>query len=374
MNAPLRPFYVTGGKQKPVGPRPRDEWDLYEKGIILRVDPELGSVERSVEYITPPAYRPESESISFENGELRGDRLYVCTRTEALVYRLPAFEVLTRVSLPSFNDVHHVRPTPAGNLLVASTGLDMVIEATPEGSVVQEWDVLGEPLWSRFSRDVDYRKVPTTKPHRSHPNYTFFLGDEPWVTRSQQGDAVSLNDSRRRIPVGLRPGCHDGEVYRGKVYFTTVDGTVVIANAETLEKETVVDLNKIDNPLGSLLGWCSGLWIVDEMHVWVGFTRLRSTPFVENVRWVRRLIGQGEKPSHVALYDIAAKKCLADINVEAHGINMVCGIFPADTVLSTPQTPPRGNSLAVHGEVDRAQRLSPQRQTVLKRMATEGES
>jgi hypothetical protein len=48
------------------------------------------------------------------------------------------------------------------------------------------------------------------------------------------------------------------------------------------------------------------------------------------VRWVRRLIGQGEKPSHVALYDISAGRCLADINLEPHGINMVCGIFPAN--------------------------------------------
>lgn len=330
VSAPMRPFYVTGGKQKPVGPKPREEWDLYEKGIILRVDPKLGAVERCVEYTTPEAYRPESESISFENGELRGDRLYVCTRTEALVYQLPEFSVLGHVSLPSFNDVHHVRPTPEGNLLVTSTGLDMVIETTLDGKVLREWDVLHETPWTRFSRDVDYRKVATTKPHRSHPNYSFFLDGEPWVTRSQQADAVCLTERNRRITVAANPGCHDGEVYRDKVYFTTVNGTVVIANARTLKTETVVDLNTIDNPQGSLLGWCSGLWIVDESHVWVGFTRLRSTPFIENVRWVRRLIGQGEKPSHVALYDISAGRCLADINLEPHGINMVCGIFPAN--------------------------------------------
>ncbi len=336
MNAQQRPFYVTGGKQKPVGPTPREEWDLYEEGIILRVDPELDSVERCVEYVTPEAFSPESEtSISFENGELKGNSLYVCTRTEALVYRVPQFELLERVSLPCFNDVHHVRSTEEGNLLVASTGLDMVIETTLEGRVLREWDVLGGTPWTRFSPNVDYRRVPTTKPHRSHPNYTFFLDGEPWVTRSQQADAISLTDPSRRITVADNPGCHDGEVYRGNVYFTTVNGTVVVVNAQTLKTEMVVDLNKIDNPLGSLLGWCSGLWIVDESHVWVGFTRLRSTRFIENLWWVRRLIQQGEKASHVALYDISAGRLLAEVNLEPHGINMVCGIFPADTAGAT---------------------------------------
>jgi hypothetical protein len=38
---------------------------------------------------------------------------------------------------------------------------------------------------------------------------------------------------------------------------------------------------------GELLGWYRGLWIVDERHVGLGFTRVRKTKFNENVNWVK---------------------------------------------------------------------------------------
>ncbi|MGB6522849.1 MAG: hypothetical protein WBE83_13875, partial [Candidatus Cybelea sp.] len=159
---------------------------MFERGLILRVDPQRGSVERCVDYVTPHEASAQDASITFEGGVLEGQRLYTCTRTEAFVYRVPDFTPLARVSLPCFNDVHHVRPTKEGNLIVTNTGLDMVLETTLEGDVVREWGVHGESPWSRFSRDVDYRKVLTTKPHVSHPNFTFFIDDELWVTRCMQ--------------------------------------------------------------------------------------------------------------------------------------------------------------------------------------------
>ncbi len=162
----MAPLYITGGTQKPVGLKAREEWELYEKAIILRVDPATRSVDRCVEYVTPEALRPEGRgsSISFEGGAIEGDLLYTCSRTEVLVYRLPSFELVRHVSLPCFNDVHHVRPSPEGNLIVTNTGLDMVVEVTPDGKTLREWGVLGESPWVRFSRDVDYRKFLRRSP------------------------------------------------------------------------------------------------------------------------------------------------------------------------------------------------------------------
>lgn len=321
-----RGLYVTGGKQKPVGFKEREESVLFERGLILKVDPDRGAVERSLDYVTPEAERAQDSSITFEGGVLCDNRLYTCTRTEALVYNLPDFAPLARVSLPCFNDVHHVRPTRDGNLIVTNTGLDMVVETTLEGEIVREWGVLGESPWKRFSRDVDYRKVLSTKPHAAHPNFTFFLGDELWVTRCMQQDAVSLSDPRRHIDATFY--CHDGEVHDGRVYFTTVTGTIVIVNAETLETERIVDLNEIDNPGNARLGWCRGLGMLDERLFWVGFTRIRKTRFKENVRWVKRLIKGEEKPTHIALYDIVAKKCLMEINLEPFDMHVIFGVFP----------------------------------------------
>ncbi len=312
-----------------MGLKAREEWATFQRGVILRVDLEDGSVERCVEYITPPDACLKDSSITFEGGVIQGDRLYTCTRTEALVYQIPQLALLEHVSLPCFNDVHHVRPSKDGNLIVTSTGLDMVVETTLDGKILHEWGVLGESPWVRFSRDIDYRLVPTTKPHQSHPNYTFYLDDALWVTRCNQKDAVCLSDPASRIDVAVS-FCHDGEVYGGKVYFTTVNGNVVIVNANTLQTERVIDLNKIDNSGNSNLGWCRGLGIVSESHMWVGFTRFRETRFKENVRWVKRYIKGEEKATHIALYDVVAGRCLAEIDLEPYGMHVIFGIFPTD--------------------------------------------
>lgn len=322
-------LYITGGQHKPVGLKAREEWVTYERGVILRVDLERGSVARCVEYTTPTDACPKDSSITFEGGVLEGDQLYTCTRTEALVYQIPQLALVKYASLPCFNDVHHVRPTKDGNLVVTNTGLDMVLETTFDGKVLREWGVLGESPWVRFSRDVDYRQVATTKPHMSHPNFTFFLDDALWVTRAHQCDAVCLTDPGARISVG-GVSCHDGEVYGDKVYFTTVDGNVVIVDVKTLETERIIDLNKIDNPGNADLGWCRGLGLLDESHLWVGFTRFRETRFKENIRWVKRFIKGEEKSTHIALYDISGGKCLAEIDLEFYGMHVIFGIFPTD--------------------------------------------
>src|SRR4029079_9381251 len=97
-----------------------------------------------------------------------------------------------QVSLPFFNDVHHVRPSGDGNILVANAGLEMVLELDGAGRVLQAWNVLGEDPWRRIDPHVDYRWI-STKPHRAHPNFLFYLDDELWATRFHQGDAVSLS-------------------------------------------------------------------------------------------------------------------------------------------------------------------------------------
>ncbi len=322
-------LYVTGGHHKPVGLRAREEATTYEKGLILRVDPGRGEVKCSVEYTAPESSGPKDASITFEGGVLQGDLLYTCTRTEALVYRTPTFDLVRYVSLPSFNDVHHVRPTEAGNMLVTNTGLDMVVEVDPDGKVLREWDVLGERTWTRFSRDIDYRHVLSTKPHLSHPNYTFFLDGELWVTRAMQKDAYCLTKPNPRIDLGPE-FCHDGEVRGDRIYFTTVNGTIVIVNAKTLEPERILDLNRMDNSRKASLGWCRGLAFLDESLVWVGFSRLRLTRFKENVRWVKDLIKGEQMPTHIALYDLLAERRLAVIDLEPYGMHVIFGVFPTD--------------------------------------------
>ncbi len=329
-------LYVLGGRQRKVGikaPTYQDEWYLYEAAVILEVDTETGAVRTCVEYETPREARAgKQQAGNFHSGALVGDKLYTCTMTEVLIYRVPEFKQIGYISLPCFNDLHHVTPAADGNLLVVSTGLDMVFEISPQGDPVNEWCVVDESPWSRFSRDVDYRRVVTTRPHLSHPNFVFELDDRPWVTRFEQGDAMCLNQPEKKIKLDVwRP--HDGVVSGEHILFTGVEGKLVFVNRRTLTVDQSVDLRQIQDRGQEILpAWCRGVMPVDERTMWVGFTRIRQTLLRENVRWVKTVLGEGTiaKPTHIALFDIAKKQCLQEINLEQHGMHTVFGIFPAD--------------------------------------------
>jgi hypothetical protein len=325
-------LYVLGARQRKLLLKKEWEWNLYEAALILQLDTESGAVRTCVEYKSPADARANgNSSIVFKSGTLIGDKLYACTSTEVLIFKLPEFRRIGYISLPCFNDLHHVTPASDGTLLAANTGLDMVVKFTPEGERLAEWNVLGEPPWSRFSPATDYRKVESTKPHKSHPNFVFELNNETWVTRLRQRDAICLNDSGKRIDIAVQSP-HDGLVRGEKIYFTTVDGRVVIANSLSLQVENTIDLKEIDGQ-ESLLGWCRGLLPLDDRKVWVGFSRLRKTVFRENVLWVRSVFreGMGEKPTHITLYDIAEKQCLQEFDLERHGMNIVFSIFPTSS-------------------------------------------
>lgn len=321
-------LYILGGRQRRRILKEDEEWTLYEKAIVLKVDANKEAAWTCIEYETPTEARFSAEaSVLFKAGTVQGNKLYACTSTEVLVYEVPQFELTGYISLPCFNDLHHVRATPQGNVLIVNTGLDMLVEVNLEGKILREWGVLGDDPWSRFSRTTDYRKVATTKPHRSHPNFVFLLGDEIWVTRAQQKDAICLTDAARRISIGGEY-VHDGHLHNGMIYFTSVDSRVVIVDQKSLQIVETIDLKTIHNHEGALLGWCRGLRVVDECHVWAGFTRVRKTKFNENVNWVKHAGPDLSKPAHIALYDIVARKCLMEIDLEQYGMNVVFSVLP----------------------------------------------
>lgn len=324
----VRSVYVLGARQRNRFLKREEEWNLYESAVLLHLDAETGRVETCVEYKSPLEARAHDlSSNAFKSAALVDDKLFACTSTEVLIFQVPEFDRVGYISLPSFNDLHHVRPSLDGNLLVVSTGLDMIIKCTPQGVVRQEWSALDEDPWSRFSRETDYRKVETTKPHQSHPNFVFELEGQVWVTRFRQKDAVCLQDRTKRIEIAVQFP-HDGLLFNNRIYFTTVDGRIVIANPLTLKIEKIVDLRTFGNE--NLLGWCRGVLPIDETRMWVGFTRVRKTKFMANILWARSLLREGatEQPTRIALYDIAKRSCLREFNLEPHGVNLLFSILP----------------------------------------------
>lgn len=337
-------IYVIGGELRRSVFRKLAEWQSSKKGVIIQMNPERKISRRLVEYVSPPEVcAAELPAILFKSAFLLDNKLFTCTSTEILVYELPGFHLLHYISLPCFNDLHHVYPTRDGTLLVAVTGLDMVAEVSTDGKLIREWNVLGEDPWQRFSPNVDYRTVATTKPHRAHPNHVFQLDDEIWVTRFEQRDAVSLTRAGRRIDIAIqRP--HDGYVFGDSIYFTTVDGHILLANRKTLQVEKTFDLTEMGGPAGQILGWCRGLLPIDQRLVWVGFTRVRPTKFRENLAWAKNgsSYPRLQRPTRLSLYDLERGTCLDEIALEPHGIGVVFSLFQA-----VPETSKVANHLDV---------------------------
>lgn len=324
----LNSLYVVGGQQRSLRPlhAGTQRWYKYQKGVVLQVHLPGHEITRVHEYVSPAhVCAAENPAILFKSGTLIDDTLYLCTQTEVLIYRLPDFTLLHYISLPRFNDVHHVRPTKRGTLLVVNTGLDMVVEVNVAGGVMEEWSVAdGENPWDRFSPTTDYRTVASTKPYKSHPNHVFFVGSEVWVTRFERRDAICLTNPGKRIDIGLER-VHDGIVHNGRIYFTTVDGRIAIVDQTTLRVEEVFNLNEA-SPDGDLLGWCRGLF-VENGKMWVGFSRLRPTKFRENVSWITKGF-KNILPTRIACYDLEGASCVAEIEMESFGLNAVFSVLP----------------------------------------------
>ena len=131
------------------------------------------------------------------------------------------------VTLPCFNNLHHVQPTPQvppyrqhrarhgrGGLADGRTasGSGTCSGTTPGRCFTPKWITA---------------RSPTTKPHQAHPNHVFQLDGQPWVTRFNQRDAVCLETGERMPIDAQRP--HDGTPHNGGVYFTTIDGHIVVS-------------------------------------------------------------------------------------------------------------------------------------------------
>jgi len=328
-------LFAVGGEQR-AALRERPEWASFKTALVVRAAGRR--VERVLEYTSPPGHRPDEQpSHVFKAATIEGDTAYLCTQTEVLVCDVPTFAIRRIISHPCFNDLHHVAPAADGSLYVAVTGLDAVAHLAPDGGLARLSGVLGADPWERFSRHVDYRKVPTTKPHLAHPNYVFFPdGDgRPWVTRFQQRDAVPLAGEGPAFAVEVQ-GVHDGHVVGDEVVFTTVDGRLVRFDRRGGNRR-VIDLNPApgEEGFGVPLGWCRGLLPLAGERAWVGFTRLRRTSLQKNLSWLRHGFRHTPfhrmRPTRLALYDLAGAgsgrpRLLQEIDLEAAGMSAVFSI------------------------------------------------
>jgi hypothetical protein len=225
-----------------------EEWNLYETALILEVDTQTGSTTSRLEYKTPPEARAtEQSSVLFKAGAVVGEKMYTCTPTEVLILSMssPDSHFPTTFLYRASTTCIIWFQTLMGTCSWASTGLDMVLRVDASGKVLQEWNTLGQNPWGRSALDVHYRKVKSTKPCPSHPNFAFKLKGQIWVTRFEQRDAICLTEPRKRIDIAIEAP-HGGHVCGEYIHFTTVDGHIVFAGRDSLQVERAVDLAAVN--------------------------------------------------------------------------------------------------------------------------------
>lgn len=322
-NSARHDLVVIGGRQRtPSGVRDiGDAWYGYGSGVVLRVRDGAATVETT--YESAPGTHGPDDPILLKSGSVRPGRLHLCTQTEILDLVLPDLHVERHLSLPFFNDVHHVVPTERGTRLVAVSGIDAVVEVADDGEVLEAWSTLGADPWDHIHGDRDLRIGVELKPHASHPNHVFLVGDERWATRFEQRDAVSLDDPSRTITVG-EERIHDGVVVGDHVHFTTVNGYVAVADLDTLE---IVAMHHLGDHLDEreTLGWVRGLWMGDD-HAWVGFSRIRFTKVRERLSFLHK--GTRSRPTRVARYSLPDWRLEDEIDLEPAGCNAVFTVAP----------------------------------------------
>lgn len=286
-------------------------WNKYNRCGLQIINWETGATVKEAAYRSPDDRIAPNGSIQFGAGSLYQQNFYVPSRTEILVYSLPELNRQKIYSHPTFNDIHHV--TVRNDLIyICNTGLEIIQIMNLQGDLLAEHNVGISNTWERFSRHIDYRLVPTTKPHEIHANFIFFLEEELWCTRFLPGDAVCLTATHPKIDLKIGSGGpHDGLVRGDFIYFTLTDGYIVIVNKHNYKVEEVVDLNKISN-YKVLLGWCRGIEVIGS-RAYVGFSALRSSIYREYGLWIKH----GKKPlySRVAEYDLNTKTLIKELPI-----------------------------------------------------------
>lgn len=321
---------ITGGVLRENGFE-LGEGKYYGCAKLLRLNTASSSVEELLAIDEGNDNFPDSHpNLEFTVGDVEGDRLWLATDTEIRCYHYPSLRLIGTFSHPCFHNIHSVA-IRGDEIYVTSTGLDMVVVLNKHnGTILRYLNAEGKPIWHRFSPDVDYRKQHSTRPHDCHPNYVFWIDDEPWVTRCTQEDAVSLNDMSNRIDISgsKRPiSVHDGIVRGRRIFFTTVDASLVVADARTPERNAVIDISSMKG-FGGLRGWCRGLY-VDGDTCYVGFSRLRRTKRLEKIKWAQRHLMKAAsiEESSVLAIDLGRKEIIADFRIPLGMIDAIYSIL-----------------------------------------------
>lgn len=323
---------ISGGCERPNGYE-LGEGKYYERARLLKIDLKTSDVAIILEKSDGGQHYPdEHPNLQYTSCCVADGILWLPTDTEIYKLSYPDLNVLKVISYPFFHNVHAVNVF-GDRVFVSSTGLDLVAMLDLDGNIIELYNAEGKDLWHRFSPDQDYRLVHSTRPHDCHPNFVYQWKGKSWVTRCRQQDAVCLENISEKIEITdpkKRISVHDGLIYNRKVYFTTVDGYLVISDPDS--KEVHEEINVLESLNNEKLGWARGICISDEGIAYIGFSRLRRTRMKEKLSWLAK--GQIAKmngmPACIVAFDLNKQEITNQYNIPFKIIDAVYGVELVD--------------------------------------------
>lgn len=294
---------LSGGRQsRDAGVLDRQHGPLYDRGILARLDPARGSLEAWV-----------TGEQRFGASSVDGDHVLTCT--PSAVVRVAPDGTTATLAHPWLADVHHALVVD-GITHAASTATDGIVALGAAPRFLPTAPGIGPPTgpW-------------TGGPSLTHPNFVFRVDGVLHATRGTRGDAVATGDLGR--PWAIAPVVvHDGIVTGDGVWFTRVDGHLVLVDPATGQIAQSVALQRPgDGP--EPLGWCRGLCISDGI-AWVGFSRLRATRLRRHLAWARgRLRGRPiatRRATRVDGFELSTGERVASVPLAGVEIDALFGI------------------------------------------------
>ena len=192
---------------------------------------------------------------------LDGDFVWACFSNVIVKVSLDDFSIVDMIENEYFNDLHGIT-IHNNHLYIANTGNESVDIINLETRDLERIYLLGEAMRKR--RPL-YSQDQNTKPHLHHVSSVTIDEEENMIIGLVRQQRILNLGKWEWLGTKTNSPVHDVESIDGKIWFTTVGGT--ISNSD--ESWDLSDYQ-------SELGWTRGLAVTDE-GMYVGTTAIRES-------------------------------------------------------------------------------------------------
>lgn len=219
-----------------------------------------------------------------------GDFIYAGSWNGVYKIRRSDFELESIVSNNLMSDMHGIY-VDDDVIITVLTGKDTVVISSHDGEVIRHFSVMNDltVVEDKTIEEIDWRFI--SKQFRGSTGYWHFnfvqkFDNELWLTSRNANAFVVVNINTLEAHLRLMNLCtpallHDGKLYNGRYYFSSIDGKVIITedakSSEIQPREQIESIGLYNRDLVSKVirlnetefgrepNWCRGIACKDSL-------------------------------------------------------------------------------------------------------------